>query len=67
MVYNLFVLDVSTFNGLVIKNDPVNKATPFFVFMEEVQLPHDQALVIEDKTFQRKVLNNLIVTTNLTF
>ena len=29
------------FNELVIKNDPVEKATPFFVFMEAVQLPHN--------------------------
>ena len=49
MLHNLFVLNTSTLNGLVIKNDPVKKATPFFVFMEGFQLPHGQALVIEEK------------------
>ena len=49
VLHNLFVLNTSTFNGLVIKNDPVKKATPFFVFMEGFQLPHGQALVIEEK------------------
>ena len=41
---------VSIFNELVIKNDPVKKAIPFSVFVEGFQLPHDQALVLEDRT-----------------
>ena len=48
---------MSIFNELVIKNDPVKKATPFFVFMEGVQLTHYQVLVLEDRTFHRKVLS----------
>ena len=59
VLYNLFLLDMSKFNELVIKNGPVKKATPFFVFIEEVQLPHDQVLVLEDITFHRKVLIKL--------
>ena len=31
---NLFLLDMSIFNELVIKNDPVKKATSFFVYKE---------------------------------
>ena len=55
MLHNLFLLDMSMFNKLVIKNDLVKKATSFFVFMEEVQRPHDQVLVLEDRTFHWKV------------
>ena len=46
-------------NEFVIKNDPVKKTTPFFVFMEGVQLPSDQVLVLEDRTFHYKVLSRL--------
>ena len=49
MLHYFFLLDVSIFNELVIKNDPVKKATSFFAVMEEVQLPHDQVLVLEDR------------------
>ena len=42
VLHNLFLLDMSIFNDLVIKNDPVKKAKSFFVFMEEVQLHQDQ-------------------------
>ena len=37
---NLFLLDMSVFNDLVIKKDPVKKAKSFFVFMKGVQLNH---------------------------
>ena len=47
------------FNGLIIKNDPVKKATSLFVFMEGIQLSHDQVLVLERKIFHCKVLNRL--------
>ena len=57
MLHNLFLLDMSIFNDLVIKNDPVEKATSFFDFMEGVQLPHYQVLVLEDRTFHSKVLS----------
>ena len=30
--------------------NPVKKATPFFAFMERFQLPHDQVLVLVDRT-----------------
>ena len=56
LLYNPFLLDMSIFNELVIKNDLVEKATPFFVFMEDVHLSQDQALVPEDRTFHRNVL-----------
>ena len=42
VLHNLFLLDISIFNDLVIKNDPVNQEKSFFVFMEGVQ---------EDRTF----------------
>ena len=57
VLHNLFFLDMSIFNDLIIKNDPVKKAKSFFVFMEGVQLHHDQALVLEDRTFHCKVLS----------
>ena len=49
MLYDLFLLDISKFNELVVKIDPVKRATPFFVFMEKVQLPHNQFLVLVDR------------------
>ena len=55
-----FKVEQRCFNNLlVIKNDPVKKATLFCAFMEEIQLSHDQVLVLEDKTFQCKVLSRL--------
>ena len=55
-----FKVEQSCFNNLlVIKNDPVKKATLFCAFMEGIQLSHDQVLVLEDKTFQCKVLSRL--------
>ena len=57
VLHNLFLLDMSVFNDLVIKNDPVKKAKSFFAFMEEVQLHHDQILVLEDRNFHCKVLS----------
>ena len=53
------MLDMSIFNLLVIKSDPVKKATSFFAFMEGVQLPHDQVLVLEDRNFYCKILSRL--------
>ena len=50
---------MSISNELVIKNDPIKKATSFFVFMEGVQLPHDQVLILENRTFHCKVLSRL--------
>ena len=44
VLHNLFLLDMSLFNELVIKNDIVKKATSFFAFLEEVQLLLDQIL-----------------------
>ena len=58
MLRNLFLLDISVFNDLIIKNDPAKKAKSFFVFMEGVQLHHDQVLVLEDRAFHCKVLSN---------
>ena len=55
-----FKVEQRCFNNLlVIKNDPVKKATLFCAFMEGIQLSHDQVLVLEDKTFQCKVLSRL--------
>ena len=50
---------MSKFSESLIKNDPVKKAISFFVFMEEVQLPYDQVLVLEDRTSHYKVLSRL--------
>ena len=44
---------------MLIKNDPVKKATSFFAFMEGVQLPHDQAMVLEAELFTAKVFSRL--------
>ena len=46
VLHNLFRLDMSIFNDLVIKNDLVKKAKSFFDFMEGVQLHHGQVLVL---------------------
>ena len=53
------VLDMFMFNELVIKNDPVKKATPFFTFIEEFQLPHDQVLVLKNGIFHHNVSGKL--------
>ena len=66
VLHILFLLDIPTFNKLVIKNDPVKKATLFFVFMEGVQLPHGHALVLEE-LFTANFSVNFVVTANLTF
>ena len=42
VLYNLFLLDISICNNLVIKNNPVKKAKSFFVFTEGVSPHHDQ-------------------------
>ena len=57
VLHNLFFLDMSIFSDLIIKNDPVIKAKSFFVSMEGVQLHHDLALVLKDRTFHCKVLS----------
>ena len=59
LLHNLFLLDMSIFNELVIKSDPVKKRASFFVFMEGVQLPHDQVLVLVNRAFHCKVLTRL--------
>ena len=59
VLHNLFLLDMFIFNELVIKIDPVKKATSFFVFMDSVQLSHDQALVLEDRIFHCIALSRL--------
>ena len=51
MLHTVFLLGTSVFNDLVIKNDPLKKAKFFFVFMEGVQLHHDQVLVLEEQNF----------------
>ena len=48
VLHNFFLQDISIFNELVTENDLVKKTTPFFAFMEVVQLPHNQVLVLED-------------------
>ena len=58
---------MSFFNELVIRNDPVKKATPFFIFMEGVQLPRYQVLALGDRTFHRKVLSKLYRNSKLIF
>ena len=67
VLHNLFLLDMSIFNELVIKNDPVKKAASFFVFVEGAQLPHDQVLILEERNFHCKVLSRLYRTANLIF
>ena len=59
VLYNLFLLDISICNNLVIKNNPVKKVKSFFVFKEGVLLHHDQVLVLEDRNFRCKVLSRL--------
>ena len=54
MLHNLVLYNLShnlLFNKLSIKNDPVKKAKSLFVFMERVQLPQYQVLVLKDRTF----------------
>ena len=51
VLHNLFLLDISIFNDLVIKNDPIKKAKSLFVFKEAVPLHHVKVLVLEDRTF----------------
>ena len=46
------------FNELVFKNDSV------FVFMEGIELPHSQILVLEDRTFHHKVVIKLYLNSN---
>ena len=48
VLHNFFLQDISIFNELVTENDLVKKTTQFFAFMEVVQLPHNQVLVLED-------------------
>ena len=51
VLHNLFLLDMPIFSDLVTENDPVKKAKSFFVFIEGVQLHHNQVLVLDDRTF----------------
>ena len=59
VLYNLFLLDMSIFNELVNKNDPVKKRHHLLAFMGGVQLPHDQILRLEDRTFDCKIFSKL--------
>ena len=59
VLYNLFLLDISICNNLVIKNNPAKKVKSFFIFKEGVSLHHDQVLVLEDRNFRCKVLSTL--------
>ena len=61
VLHNLFLLDMTIFNDLVIKNYPVKKAKSFFVFMQGVQLHQEQVLVLEDRTFPCKVLSRQLL------
>ena len=56
-VHNLFLLHMSLFYDLVIKDGSVKRAKSFFLFMEGVQLYHNQVLVLEDRTFHYQVLS----------
>ena len=47
------------FNVLVIRNSPIKKKRPVFVFIEQVHLPQCQILLREGKTFHYKVLSKL--------
>ena len=51
VLHNLFLLDMPIFSDLVTENDPVKKAKSFFVFIDGVQLHHNQVLVLDDRTF----------------
>ena len=59
VLYNLFLLDMSICNNLVIKNNTVKKVKSFFVFKEGVSLHHKQVLVLEDRNFRCKVFSRL--------
>ena len=47
------------FSELIIRNTPITKIRPFFVFMEEVQLPQSHVSLREGKTFHDKSLTKL--------
>ena len=57
MLHKLFLLNLSIFNDLVIKNYPDKKAKFFLAFMEGAQLHLDQVLVVEDRTLHCRVLS----------
>ena len=57
VLHNLFLLDMSIFNDFVIKNDPVENAKSFFVFIEGFQLYYEKVLVLEDSTFHCQILS----------
>ena len=59
VLHNVFLLVMSIFNEIVIKNDPVKKTTPFLCFYGRAQLPHDQVLGLENRTFHHKILSKL--------
>ena len=59
VLHNFFLLDMSIFNELINKSDPVKKASSFFVFMEGIQLSHYQVLALEDIIFHCKFLSRL--------
>ena len=57
MLHKLFLLNLSIFNDLVIKNYPDKKGKFFLAFMEGAQLHLDQVLVVEDRTLHCRVLS----------
>ena len=52
VLHNLFLLDMSIFNGLVIKNDPAKKVKSYVFFMKGVQLHHNQVLVLLGRLYR---------------
>ena len=54
----MFFLDMYVFNEFEVKNYRTKKSMSFFVFMEGVQLPHDQFLVPENRNVHCKVLSS---------
>ena len=62
-----FKVEQRCFNNLlVIKNDPVKKATLFCAFMEGIQLSHDQVLVLEQND-PRQTYLHISAPTNLQY
>ena len=52
MLHNLFLLDMSIFNGLIIKDDRAKKVKSFVFFMKGVQLYHNQVLVLLGRLYR---------------
>ena len=54
------------FNEIVIKNAPIKKIRPFFVFMEEVTCLRAKSHYEKAKSFNKMISVNFMVTVNLT-